>query len=99
MRISPQTVSVLRVLLEHATSWSYGYDLSKATGIKSGTLYPLLARLHDEGLLETGWMESGEPGRPPRHLYRLTPLGTKEAKEVLQNAAAAKRRPRLAYGN
>lgn len=97
MRLSLQTVSLLSVLKENATSWSYGYDLSKTTGIKSGTLYPLLARLHNEGWLETKWTQPQEPGVPPRHLYRLTPTGSKEAVKILSAKAVKKPVTRLAY--
>ena len=91
MRISLQTVSVLRALKENAPSWSYGYDLSKATGIKSGTLYPILARLHDENWLETKWTKPQELGRPPRHHYRLTSTGLKEAGRILSSKETKKR--------
>jgi PadR family transcriptional regulator, regulatory protein PadR len=55
--------------------WRYGYDLSKETGLKSGSLYPILIRLADRGLLETDWESEPPRGRPPRHLYRLTSAG------------------------
>jgi PadR family transcriptional regulator, regulatory protein PadR len=42
--------------------------------LKSGSLYPILVRLADRGLLETSW-EPGLGSRPPRHLYRLTLTG------------------------
>jgi PadR family transcriptional regulator, regulatory protein PadR len=42
--------------------------------LKSGSLYPILVRLADRGLLETSW-EPGLGSRPPRHLYRLTSTG------------------------
>jgi DNA-binding PadR family transcriptional regulator len=38
-------------------------------------MYPILMRLADRGLLETAWEADAEPGRPPRHLYRLTHAG------------------------
>ena len=41
-------------------------------GLRSGSLYPILVRLCDRGLLEAKWEESPAAGRPPRHLYRLT---------------------------
>ena len=56
-------------------SWRHGYDLARVTGLKSGTLYPLLIRLNADGLLEAEWRASDEPGRPPRHVYRLTQSG------------------------
>jgi DNA-binding PadR family transcriptional regulator len=72
---SPQTRAVLRALRDEP-GWSYGYDLSRATGLKSGTLYPMLARLAERGLLETAWEQAAPLGRPPRHLYRLSAAGT-----------------------
>lgn len=73
--ISPQTRTVLSALVAQPQAWRYGYDLSKETGLKSGTLYPLLIRLADQGLLETEWRQPLQPGRPPRHAYRLTAAG------------------------
>lgn len=72
---SLQTRAVLAALLEKPLAWRHGYDLSKATGLKSGTLYPLLIRLSDQGFLESKWEEAEQPGKPPRHAYRLTASG------------------------
>jgi PadR family transcriptional regulator PadR len=72
---SPQTRAVLDALLDRPQAWRYGYDLSKDTGLKSGTLYPLLIRLSDQGLLEAEWRPPQQPGRPQRHAYRLTAEG------------------------
>lgn len=80
LRRSPQTALVLAELLRAPCDWSYGYDLSRSTGLKSGTLYPILMRLADRGLLETSW-ETVEAGRPPRHLYKLTDDGLHYARE------------------
>ena len=55
--------------------WRHGYDLMKETGLHSGTLYPLLIRMTDQGLVEAEWRASEQPGRPPRHAYRLTAAG------------------------
>ena len=85
VRKSPQTVQVLAELLGAPAEWRYGYDLSRTTGLKSGTLYPILMRLAEHGLLETSW-ETVEAGRPPRHLYKLTRDGVRYARE---NAAAS----------
>lgn len=80
LRLSAQTLQVLDAFLENPTGWKYGYDISRNTGLKSGTLYPILMRLAERNLLETGW-ETSEAGRPPRHLYRLTPDGLLFARE------------------
>jgi DNA-binding PadR family transcriptional regulator len=47
----------------------------KETGLLSGTLYPLLMRMTDQGLVEAEWREPAQPGRPARHAYRLTAQG------------------------
>lgn len=69
---SPQTRKLLAVMLRRPRAWQYGYELSKDTGLSSGTLYPLLMRLSDQGLLESQWQEPERSGKPPRHAYRLT---------------------------
>ncbi|HKW66037.1 MAG TPA: helix-turn-helix transcriptional regulator [Terriglobales bacterium] len=75
LRRSPQTLAVLSVFLRRGPAWRYGYDLLKQTGLKSGTLYPILARLQRSGWLEQRWEKSPAVGRPPRHLYRLSRIG------------------------
>jgi len=80
IRLSPQTLKVLEVFLEEPREWRYGYDMSRVTGLKSGSLYPILMRLAERKLLETEW-EANEAGKPPRHLYRLTPDGLQLARE------------------
>ena len=71
---SAQAISVLRALAADPAHWRYGYDLATEVHLKSGSLYPILVRLADRGLLETSW-EPGLDSRPPRHLYRLTSAG------------------------
>jgi DNA-binding PadR family transcriptional regulator len=85
--ISQQTQNVLAALLEAPQTWRHGYELSKATGLKSGTLYPLLMRLGDQGFLESKWESSPQAGRPPRHVYRLTAVGVGLALEQASGRA------------
>lgn len=73
--ISKQTRSALIAMLQRPQKWQYGYDLIEETGLKSGTLYPLLIRLRDQGFLESEWRPSAHASRPPRHVYRLTKSG------------------------
>lgn len=68
-------------MLEQPRAWHYGYELSKATGLTSGTLYPLLMRLGDQRLLDSRWQEPERAGRPPRHAYRLNARGLELARE------------------
>lgn len=87
---------LFEALLADPARWRYGYDLSKQTALTSGTLYPILMRLSQQQLLETGWEPSDEPGRPPRHLYRLTADGVTLAQQRLAARAAADEAARAA---
>jgi PadR family transcriptional regulator, regulatory protein PadR len=89
---SAQTINVLRALAADAALWRYGYDLATEVQLKSGSLYPILVRLADRGLLETSW-EAGQGSRPPRHLYRLSVTG-REYVAALTAARADKTVPR-----
>ncbi len=73
---------MLERFVERPTDWRYGYELSRETGLKSGTLYPILMRLEKYTLLEAKWETTAE-GVPPRHTYRLTPNGLELAKTKL----------------
>jgi PadR family transcriptional regulator PadR len=74
-KCSRQTLALLAALMAEPRTWQHGYELSKQTGLKSGTLYPILVRLSDQGLLDSRWKDAERPGRPPRHVYRLTASG------------------------
>ena len=86
---SPQTLAVFRAFVGGA--WRYGYDLSRETGIPSGTLYPILIRLTGRGLLEARWEEAA--GGRRRRSYRLTGEGIRYAEarlaEVRPSASSA----------
>ena len=93
---SPQTHRVLAALSDRPSEWHHGYEVAKETGLKSGTLYPILIRLSDRGLLEADWEEEPAPGRPRRHLYRLTAQGLAAAEAAGARVPAASQRPRPA---
>ena len=71
-------------------AWHYGYDLSRVTELKSGTLYPILMRLCDRGFLESKWQPAAKEGRPPRHTYRLTAAGLVFARDSLTGQPTAR---------
>ena len=89
---SAQTLAVLAALCAQPSEWRHGYALARQTGLKSGTLYPILIRLADRGLVEARWQDEPQPGRPRRHLYRLTADGLATATAALNGAAEAGRR-------
>ena len=74
-RPSKQMLILLEALAAYTQQWRHGYDLMKETGLLSGTLYPLLIRMTDQGLVEAEWREPEHLGRPARHAYRLTNAG------------------------
>ena len=80
---------MLRELAEDPGRWRYGYDLCAELGLQAGSMYPILIRLADRGLLETSWEAEAAPGKPPRHLYRLTGAGRAYAASVTAAAATA----------
>lgn len=57
----------------------YGYSLIRiltergSISLKEGTIYPILARLDQDGLVQSEWVESDQG--PPRKYYALTPSG------------------------
>jgi PadR family transcriptional regulator len=83
---SAQTLAVLADLCATPSRWRHGYGLARATGLKSGTLYPILVRLADRGLVEACWEDEQPAGRPRRHLYRITPEGLAVAATALAQA-------------
>jgi DNA-binding PadR family transcriptional regulator len=76
---------LLQALLSRPGEWRYGYDLSRETRLKSGTLYPQLMRLEASGWLEAKWEEATQPGKPARHMYKLTPRGLSAAPALLHS--------------
>lgn len=97
-RPSAQTLHVLGALAAEPLGWRYGYELGAEMGLRSGSLYPILVRLSDRGLLEAAWESDPPPGRPPRHLYRLTARGREYAAAHGREPHAARppqRRPEL----
>jgi PadR family transcriptional regulator, regulatory protein PadR len=90
LRLSHSSLRVLRAFLEaHATSVRSelaGADIMQASGLPSGTVYPILLRFEKAGLLVSRW-EDGQPeelGRPRRRFYQITPSGVELAHETLR---------------
>lgn len=91
--LSEHARALLAALLAAGDRWSHGYELASLTGIKSGTLYPLLIRLEAQGYLAAEWQQPVASGRPPRHAYRLTAAGQRLARA---EAAALDQAPSVA---
>lgn len=65
------------VLALLARGESYAYEiastLAAGVGMGEGTIYPLMRRMQNDGLVDTRLVESSSG--PPRKYYRLTPTG------------------------
>ena len=83
------------MMTEPSRDW-YGLELMKASGLPSGTLYPLLHRLVGDGWLVKMGDAPSEAGGPSRRLYRLTALGATEARTLVPVAPTNKRRQLVA---
>lgn len=93
MRITIQTRLVLQAFLDTAAGETYGFALSEATGLKAGTLYPVLQRLLAAAWLSERWEDIDEhaEGRRRRRYYKLTAAGEREAKAAVGDSTAALR--------
>lgn len=83
-RFTVQTATVLDMLITHPNS--SGADIARATGLKTGTLYPILMRLEEAGWLASRW-EEGDPsllGRPRKRFYSVTGVGRAHARAHAQ---------------
>ena len=89
MKLTATLERVLQVFIGDTTARHYGYDLMKAARLQSGTLYPMLGRLQDEGLVTSQWEAQPPDGRPPRKYYQLTGEGVRVARLELARACQA----------
>lgn len=73
MRITHSTRRVLQVFLDAPRGEVYGFELARASGLPSGTVYPILRRLERGGWITSRWEEidEHEEGRRRRCYYRL----------------------------
>jgi DNA-binding PadR family transcriptional regulator len=74
------------VLLALSRGLRHGFDILDATGLESGTVYPILRRLDDAGCVRSRWepvQRARAEGRPPRRYYELTGAGAEALREAL----------------
>jgi PadR family transcriptional regulator, regulatory protein PadR len=97
-RMTLQTQLVLRAMLAEPTAERYGLQLCDETGLPSGTIYPIVARLEQLGWVVSSWEDPREhiaEGRPRRRYYRLTDDGADQARTALARVEQARRKPRF----
>ena len=81
------TSSTALVLAAVARGVRHGFDILEATELKSGTVYPILRRLEDAGLLRSRWepvRDARDAGRPPRRVAELTGAGADALREAIE---------------
>lgn len=88
MRKTHALVQVAIAMLDDPTGRHWGYQLSRASGVRSGVLYPILARMLNQGWLSDGWEDRAKitGKRPPRRYYELTDEGRLALGGVLAEA-------------
>lgn len=75
------------VLVALSRGERHGFDLLDATGLASGTVYPILRRLEGAGLVKARWepvQRARDEARPPRRYYELTGAGAEAVREALR---------------
>src|SRR5215216_4143673 len=78
--------SVSVILQAIDSGYKYGFDIMDITGLPSGTIYPALRRLEENGLVISKWEKESiaqQQQRPPRKYYEVTPEGKKSLAEAL----------------
>jgi PadR family transcriptional regulator, regulatory protein PadR len=75
------------VLVALSRGQRHGFDILDATGLPSGTVYPILRRLETAGVVKSRWeavQRARDEGRPPRRYYELTGAGAEALREALE---------------
>jgi DNA-binding PadR family transcriptional regulator len=91
-----QVLLVLRALVNAGADERYGLELCEETGLPSGTIYPIIARLEAAKWLESRWEDPAAHEvrkTPPRRYYRLTRDGAELAQSALDGARQPRPRP------
>ena len=83
IRITFPTAVVLAAL---SGGCRYGFEIMDTTGLASGTVYPILRRLEDAGLLSARWertADAHDEQRPPRRYYQITGAGRQTVRDAM----------------
>jgi len=85
LELTPRMADVIRVFLQNPAERRYGFGVMRATGLPSGTLYPILAKFERHGWLTVGTedIDPRKEGRPPRRFYVITAPAWAAAEEQL----------------
>ena len=82
-RLGTSTLAILRSI---ADGHPYGFQIMDVTGLPGGTVYPALAKLERDGLLDSRWEDAEvahREKRPQRRYYAVTKAGGRKLEEQL----------------
>jgi len=93
MKMTNASVAIAVALMRQPHDHHWGYDLWKQTGVRSGALYPILARMLEQGWLDDGWEDVStiREKRPPRRYYVVTDEGMRQLGAMARSAATETR--------
>lgn len=86
-RVTIPTALILRAI---DNGFAFGFDVMRVTGLPSGTVYPALRRLENEGLVRSRWEDEDlarSQGRPARKDYEVTVRGRRMLAQRVENDA------------
>ncbi len=95
LELTPRMADLIKIFLENPDQERYGFELMKITGMPSGSLYPLLAKLEAARWLATGRenIDARAEGRPARRFYRIEPAAIVPARQQLAELSERYRPP------
>jgi PadR family transcriptional regulator PadR len=98
MRLTMTTMAVMDEIASEMAlgERAWGLQICDATGLGTGTVYPILERLADMGWIAASWEAAQPSGRPRRRFYEITNVGRNayaEARAARSNRGNRKRHP------
>jgi DNA-binding PadR family transcriptional regulator len=86
--VKPLSLSAVAVLGAVANRVRYGFDIMDATGLPSGTVYPILGRLERDGYVRSRWEAQSaahREKRPPRRYYEISASGMQALSAAIEH--------------
>ncbi|MNW51968.1 Transcriptional regulator PadR-like family protein [compost metagenome] len=83
-RRTPATAAVIGALMESPEA-IWGLQIVKMTGLKTGTVYPILERLEDAGWITSEWDTDLSRKGPRRRYFKLEAEAVAYAQEYVTN--------------
>jgi PadR family transcriptional regulator PadR len=84
-RVTVPFLKIFSVFVNNPSEKYSGVDVCKETNLKSGTVYPMLIKLNENGWLTSEWedIDPKKEKRPQRRFYRITRHGLLSGQKIL----------------